>query len=84
MESTFTTEIATMNCTYDTLLQKKQYLSEQICMHKLKCKTLAPIIQQYSPKVIQSQAIEQSAIPATQQEENEELDLNTIKKRFFY
>lgn len=84
MESTFTTQISTMNCLYDILLQKKQYFCDQICAHKLKCKTLAPVIQQYRPKAIQSQAIEQSAIPATQQEESEELDLNTIKKRFFY
>lgn len=84
MESTFTTEISTMNCIYDILLQKKQYLCEQICTHKLKCKILAPKIQRYSPKAIQSQGIEQSAIPATQQEESEELDSNTIKKRFFY
>jgi len=84
MESTFTTEISTMKCLYDILLQKKQYFCELICAHKLKCKTLAPIIQEYSPKAIQSQAIEQSALPATQQEESEELDLNTIKKRFFY
>ncbi|XP_015370377.1 PREDICTED: uveal autoantigen with coiled-coil domains and ankyrin repeats-like [Diuraphis noxia] len=81
MESTFTTEISTMNCIYDILVQKKEYLCEQICTHKLKCKMLAPIVQQNSPKAIQSQAIEHSTIPATQQEESEELDLNTIKKR---
>jgi len=46
MESTITTEIATMNCIYDGLLKMKQALCEQIDKNKLKCKTFtAPIVQ---------------------------------------
>lgn len=74
MESSFTTELTLIKRTYDTLLKRKQDISEKINMYKCKGKMFPPIVKQSCPKVIQSQAINDlsSVTPATLQEESEE------------
>jgi len=74
MESSFTTELNTIKQTYDTLLKRKQDISEKINMYKCKGKMFPPLVKQSYTKSIQCQAVNDRclATPATPQEESEE------------
>jgi len=74
MESSFTTELTTIKRTYDTLLKRKQDISDKIYMYKCKGKMFPPIVKQSCSKSIQSQAVNDRSLatPVTPQEESEE------------
>jgi len=75
MESSFTMELKTMKRTYDTLLKRKEDISEKIYMYKCKGKMFPPIVKQSCTKSMQSQAVNDRSLattPVTPQEESEE------------
>jgi len=71
-----------MNCKYDILLKHKQDICEKINFYK--CKVSPPTEQQSKSEEIQSLAIndKSSVTPITGKKDKEELDLDTITKRF--
>jgi len=74
MESSFTTELNTIKQTYNTLLKRKQDISEKINMYKCKGKMFPPLVKQSYTKSIQSQVVNDRSLatPATPQDESEE------------
>lgn len=71
-----------MNCKYDILLKHKQDICEKINFYK--CKVSPPTEQQSKPEAIQSLTIndKSTVTPIIRQKDKEELDLDTITKRF--
>ncbi|XP_029344284.1 cilia- and flagella-associated protein 44 isoform X2 [Acyrthosiphon pisum] len=74
MESSFTIELNTIKRTYDTLLKRKQDISEKINMYKCKGKMFPPLVKQSHTKSIQSQPVNDRSLatPVTPQEGSEE------------
>ncbi|XP_015370284.1 PREDICTED: uncharacterized protein LOC107166226 [Diuraphis noxia] len=75
MDTSFTTELTTIKHTYDTLLKRKEDISEKIYMYKCKGKMFPPIVKQSCTKSMQSQAVNDRSLATTTitpQEESEE------------
>ncbi|CAH1730872.1 unnamed protein product [Aphis gossypii] len=81
-ETSCNAEITAMNCKYDKLLKHKQDICEQINFYKFIVSP--PTEQQSKSEEIQSLAINDkiTVTPITGQKDKEELDLDTITKRF--